>query len=163
MKTICLTGMMGAGKSSVAKFLAKEKNINALDIDNIIEKNENMSVSEIFAQKGEDYFRKIEQETIFKLFKPKNLIISLGGGAFENQQTREFLLKNSKVVYLKTSPKIIFERIKNDKSRPLLSNKMNIENITNLLNKREKNYASAHKIIITDNKTLQEISMELDK
>ena len=163
MKTICLTGMMGSGKTSVAEIFAKNKNLRVVDIDSMIEKSEKMSVSEIFAQKGENYFRKVEQKIIFDLFEEENLIISLGGGAFENPKTREFLLANSKVVYLKTSPEVIYERIKNDTSRPLLCGKMNLKNISDIINKREKNYASAHKIIVTDNKTPQDISMELDE
>lgn len=162
MKTICLTGMMGAGKTTVANIFANDKNIQVFDIDSIIEENEGMKISEIFAQKGEVYFRELEQKTIFDMFPCENRIISLGGGALENSKTREFLLKNSVVVYLKASPDTIFERIKHDTSRPLLCGKMSKENIIAILDKREQNYASAHKIIITDNKTPYEIARELE-
>lgn len=162
MKTICLTGMMGSGKTTVATMLAADKHIEVIDIDSIIEQKENAKISEIFATKGEDYFRKIEQQTIMSCFKPENIVISLGGGAFENENIREFLLKNSIVIYLKASPTVILERIKNDTSRPLLHGKMNTETITELLNKREKNYLSAHKTIITDDKTPQQIVLELE-
>lgn len=161
MKTICLIGMMGAGKTSVAKLLATHRNLSFLDIDSIIEKNEKTSISEIFEHKGEKYFRKLEQQTIFDNFLEENAVISLGGGAFENEKTRKFLLENSTVIYLKTSPITIYNRIKNDTSRPLLNNKMNIENIEEIIKKREGNYLLAHKVISTDNKTLEQIVLEL--
>ena len=162
MKTICLTGMMGSGKTTVANIFATEKNLKIIDIDSIIEEKENKKISEIFKTKGEEYFRKVEQDVIFSNFQPEDTIISLGGGAFENTETRTFLLKNSKVIYLKTSPETILERIKNDNSRPLLCGKMNIESIKQILEKRESNYLSAHKTVLTDNKTPQQIVLEIE-
>jgi shikimate kinase len=162
MKTICLTGMMGSGKTTVAEAFAAEKKLKIIDIDSIIEEKENKKISEIFETKGEDYFRKVEQDAIFSNFQPEDAIISLGGGAFENTETRTFLLKNSKVIYLKTSPETILERIKNDNSRPLLCGKMNIESIKQIFEKRESNYLSAHKTVLTDNKTPQQIVLEIE-
>jgi shikimate kinase len=162
MKTICLTGMMGSGKTTVAEAFAAEKKLKIIDIDSIIEEKENKKISEIFETKGEDYFRKVEQDAIFSNFQPEDAIISLGGGAFEDTETRTFLLKNSKVIYLKTSPETILERIKNDNSRPLLCGKMNIESIKQILEKRESNYLSAHKTVLTDNKTPQQIVLEIE-
>ena len=163
MKTIILTGMMGAGKTTVAKVLAEKLNIKSIDIDTLIEQNEGEKISEIFSNKGEKYFREIEQCTINKIFTstPKNLVISLGGGALENSKTREFLLNNSTVIYLKTSPEIIYERIKNNTSRPLLCGNMSVEKITEILEKREANYQSATITITTDNKTPEKIADEI--
>lgn len=161
MKTIVLTGMMGCGKSTVGKILADKLAAEHLEIDAIIETQENSKISEIFKIKGEAYFRQLEQKIIAENFKPENQIISLGGGAYENPQTREFLLKNSNVFYLKTSPQVIFDRIKNDTTRPLLCDNMTVENITNILIKREKNYQSATYTIDTDNKNLEQIVNEI--
>ena len=163
MKTIILTGMMGAGKTTIAHILGKKLNIKSIDIDTLIEQNEGEKISEIFSNKGEEYFRKIEKETIRNIFTPdpENLVISLGGGALENPETREFLLNNSTVIYLKTSPKIIYERIKNNTSRPLLCDNMSVEKITEILEKREANYQSATITITTDNKTPNQIAEEI--
>ena len=163
MKSIILTGMMGAGKTTIAHILGKKLNIKSIDIDTLIEQNEGEKISEIFSNKGEEYFRKIEKETIRNIFipKPENLVISLGGGALENPETREFLLDNSTVIYLKTSPKIIYERIKNNTSRPLLCDNMSVEKITEILEKREANYQSATITITTDNKTPNQIAEEI--
>ena len=157
MKTIVLTGMSGSGKSTVGKFLAESLNIKLIDIDEQIVLNENKSINKIFEQNGEQYFRNIEAETIKKNFNREDLIISLGGGAFENIQTRNLLLNNSFVCYLKTSEKIIYERLKNCSDRPLLNKNMNPEHIKFLLNKRKNNYELAHFTILTDNKDIEQI------
>lgn len=161
MKTIILTGMMGSGKSTSGKLLANKLNFNFIDIDKFIEECENLSISKIFDLKGEKYFRQIEKESIQKIFQPQNQVISLGGGAFENKDTRDFLLKNSNVIYLKTSPEIIFQRIKNNNERPLLCNNMSVKKIIEILSQREQNYETAQHTIITDNKTPDEIIKEI--
>ncbi len=161
MKTITLTGMMGSGKSTVAKELSQKLNCELVEIDSYIEEKEQLTISEIFAKYGENHFRNLEKQTILTLTKPENQIIALGGGAFENEKTREFLLKNTLVIYLKTSPDTIFERIKNDTSRPLLNNQMTTEKIEEIINKRKSNYEKATITITTDNKTIKEIITEI--
>ena len=159
MKSIVLIGMMGAGKSTVGQYLANRLKMQFIDIDSTIEKFEQMSITQIFETKGEEYFREIEQEYIMTTFKD-NSVIALGGGAFENKQTRRFLI-NSTVIYLKTSPNIIYERIKNDTSRPLLKSNMSIERISEIYNIRKINYEKADITINTDNKTSKEIVEEI--
>ena len=163
MRTIVLTGMSGSGKSTVGKFLSDNLNAKYFDIDEQIVLKENKSINEIFAQNGEQYFRKLETQIIKELFEDKNLIISLGGGAFENEQTRNLLLQNAVVIYLETSAEIIFERLKNTTDRPMLNNSMNLERIEMLLNSRKNNYELAHFTILTDNKNVQEIGSEIIK
>ena len=161
MKTIVLTGMMGAGKTTLAEVLAQKLNIKYIDIDTLIESNEGKKIADIFTQNGETYFRKIEKETIKQITTPTDLVISLGGGALENKDTRDLLLTQTTVIYLKTSPEIIFERIKNNTSRPLLCGNMSVEKIKEILEKREVNYQSATLTITTDNKTPEQIADEI--
>lgn len=161
MKTIVLTGMSGSGKSTVGKFLSEKTGTFFFDIDEQIVLNEKKSINEIFAKNGENYFREIEAKTIKNIFNPENLIISLGGGAFESEQIRNFLLANSLVIYLKTSPETIWNRLKNTNDRPLLNNNMNSESIEKLLNSRKNNYELAHFTVITDNKNIEEIASEI--
>ena len=163
MKTIVLTGMSGSGKSTVGKFLSENLNVKFIDIDEQIVLKENKSINEIFTQNGEQYFRNLEVQTIKELFETTDLIISLGGGAFENEQTRNFLLNNSIVFYLKTSEKAIYERLKNSFDRPLLNKNMTLEHIKSILNIRKNNYELAHFLIITDNKDIKEIGSEIIK
>lgn len=161
MKTIVLIGMMGSGKTTIGKLLGEKLALRSIDIDVIIEQNEKRTVSEIFQNEGEKYFRNIERETIKKNFTNKDLIISLGGGAFEDQLTQELLLKNSTVIYLKTSPNVILERIKNNTNRPLLKNQMTVEKIQSIILQRQKNYELANITILTDNKNTDKIVEEI--
>lgn len=161
MKTIVLIGMMGSGKTTIGKLLGEKLTLRSIDIDVIIEQNEKRTVSEIFQNEGEKYFRNIERETIKKNFTNKDLIISLGGGAFEDQLTQELLLKNSTVIYLKTSPNVILERIKNNTNRPLLKNQMTVEKIQSIILQRQKNYELANITILTNNKNTDKIVEEI--
>lgn len=165
MKSIILTGMSGAGKTTVANELAKifsAENIKILDTDSLIVQSENKSIQEIFAQNGEKYFRELECRIIKNVFEKENLILSLGGGAFENEETRHFLLENAVVIYLETSAQNILKRLQNTNDRPLL-NDMKLETINTLLEKRKKNYELAHFTVLTDNKTVEQITKEILK
>ncbi len=157
MQTVVLTGMMGSGKTTTGQILANCTGAEFIDLDLMIEKNQNCTISEIFATKGESYFRKIESKILMDIFNRQNQVISLGGGTFENTSTRNFLLKNSIVIYLETSPETIFERIKNDTSRPLLANGVTIEKIQKIIAKRKQNYETALYKISTDNKSPNQV------
>ena len=163
MKTIVLTGMSGSGKSVLGKFLSQKLKLDFVDIDEKIVCNEKKSINDIFAQNGERYFRDLEVQTIKNVFAPEDMLISLGGGAFENENIRNFLLQNSTVIYLKTSSANILDRLKNATDRPLLNNNMNIERIEKLLNSRKNNYGLAHFTVITDNKNVEQIGSEILK
>ena len=84
-ENLVFLGMMGSGKSSIGLLVAKKLNLDFIDIDNDIEKELGKSIRTIFKTKGEDYFRKIEEKITLKKLKLKNVIISLGGGAFINK------------------------------------------------------------------------------
>ena len=162
MRKITLIGMMGSGKTTIGKILSEQTGISAIDLDNFIENKENENISEIFKTKGEQYFRTVEANTIKELTQTtSSQILSLGGGAFENEQTRELLLKNSTVIYLETTPEEIFKRIKKTNNRPLLKNNMTIEKISEIMTKRKNNYNLAHNKILTDGKTPSKIAEEI--
>jgi shikimate kinase len=162
---IILTGMMGCGKSTIAKDLSQQlKNYKLVDIDREIEKSTQKKISEIFLRHGEPFFRMLETEKIKLFCKKDNQIISIGGGAFESEENRKILCKDNLVIYLKASPQDIFERLKKeagDKKRPLLRKDFSIEKITAIMEKREKNYKKAHKIIDTTGKTPYNIVQEI--
>ena len=161
MHNIVLTGMMGSGKSSVAKELAKcLPEFNLVELDDEIEKCENLKISEIFEQKGEEYFRTQETLLLKKYAKNENQIISLGGGAFIKDENRQ-VLKDDFTVYLSAASETIFSRIKNDNSRPLLKNNVSITKIQEIINKRESFYKLAKYEIKTDNKTTEQIAKEI--
>jgi shikimate kinase len=169
-KNIVLVGMMGAGKTYIATKLSKLLvHFSYVDIDSEIEKETNLTVSEIFEKNSEDYFRALEVQTIKKFSLGKNQIISIGGGAFENSKNQYALKENSLVFYLRASARELFNRIENEKGsvhRPLLANDFSVKTIQDILKKREKNYKKAHFTIETDQKPgytiLDEILKECD-
>lgn len=161
-KNIALTGMPGSGKTTAAIELSKIlSDFLCIDIDEEIEKYTGSKISEIFRQHSEEYFRKIECETIKKIFQGEKLIIALGGGAFENSENRAVIAKSAYTVYLKTSPEVIFNRIKNETHRPLLKEDFSIKKISEILEKRGINYEKADITIYTDNKTPADIIKEI--
>ena len=147
---IILVGMPASGKSTIAFLLSKRlKSYTLIDTDSIIEKTQGMMISEIFNKYSEDYFRKLEYDTIKLVCNGKNKIIAIGGGAFENPDNRATLLKFGKVFYLKSDLDVLYYRISEDSSRPLLQNENPKLVLEKLLQKREENYKKAHYTIDT--------------
>lgn len=161
-RNIALTGMMGSGKSSVSQELSKLlPDYNLVDIDSEIEKSTNKKISEIFLKFGEPHFRMLETDKIQKFAYGKNQIISLGGGAFEDEFNRKIILENCLVIYLKASPEEIYRRIKNETHRPLLAKKFSVERIADIIKRRSPNYEKADVIVDTDNKTPYNVAEEI--
>lgn len=161
-QNIALTGMMGSGKSTVAQELGRLlPKFSLVDIDNKIEQSTNKKISEIFLRYGEPHFRILETDKIQKYILGENQIISLGGGAFENDFNREILLENCTVVYLRTSAQEIFNRIKSETHRPLLAKNFSVERIADIISKRSANYEKADIIIDTDGKSPYNIAKEI--
>lgn len=154
--------MMGCGKTTVARELAKQLvGFKYIDIDEEIEKSTQKKISEIFSCHGEQFFRALETDKIKQICQADDLIISMGGGAFEREENRRALLENGIVFYLKASADEIFNRIKTETHRPLLKENFSTEKISEILEKREKNYNCAHKIIDTNAKLPQNIAQEI--
>ena len=150
-KNLVLTGMMGVGKSTIGKKLAKSLERKFVDIDKIIEKKEKNTIKEIFENKGENYFRKIEKKITLKELKKDNLVIALGGGAFINKNIRLNVLQKSISIWLDVNIKILNKRVKWTKKRPLL-NKVDInKKMKDLYSKRKNIYKLANYKITCDN------------
>ena len=158
---IVLVGLMGAGKSTIGKALAEKTGFNFIDIDEEIVVREKMSINEIFKTKSETYFREVETQVLQEFSAKENLVISTGGGAFENEINRELLLTSCNVVYLQADVNTLFERIKNDNSRPLLKCENPRDKLEELLLKREENYLKAHHKINTDGKSVDKVVEEI--
>lgn len=162
MDNIILIGFMGCGKSTIGKALAKKINYTFVDTDLYIEEKEQMKISDIFAQKGEEYFRKLETEVLEHFLEQKNIIIATGGGlplAIENQ---DILKKQSNVFYLKASPETIFLHVAGDNTRPLLQVSNPKKKIIELLQFRTPIYEKeANYILSVDHKKVKEIVAEM--
>jgi len=167
MKKIVLIGYMGSGKSTIAKSLSKSIHFKCYDLDEVIEKEKHLSILNIFEQKGEVYFRKLEHQVLEKILKEnENMILSLGGGTpcFSNNQE---LLKGEGIttVYLKASIEKLYERLSKQKTnRPLVANKSAEELkefIAKHLFERSFYYNQADYVISTDYKSPQETASEI--
>ena len=156
---IILVGMPASGKTTIGNLLSEKlTEYTLIDTDSLIERTQGMTISEIFKKYSEDYFRKLEYETIQMVCTDNTKkIISIGGGAFENPNNRATLLKFGKVFYLKSDLDILYYRISKDKTRPLFQNENPKQILQNLLSKREENYKKAHYTIDTDNMSPSEI------
>ena len=160
---IVLSGFMGSGKTMVGLKLAQRLQLNHIDTDKVIEIMEGRSITQIFNTEGEDYFRKLESELLASAVDtPGQIVISTGGGAILAAENRE-LLKNTQVFFLKASPEVIYERVKDDTSRPLLAGAKDLlGRITELLAERDQFYIeTADYVINADNKTISEIIDEI--
>ena len=142
-KNLTLTGMMGVGKSTIGKNLAKKLKYNFVDIDRLIEAKEGISINLIFKNKNESYFRKVESEITLQELKKDNSVISLGGGAFLDKLIRAKVKKTSISFWLDISVNELIKRLKKTKKRPLLYKK-NINNtVKELYLERKKIYNEA--------------------
>ena len=155
-ENLIFLGMMGSGKSSIGSLVAKKLQLNFIDIDNEIETELGLSIKKIFETKGENYFRKFEEKITLKKLKSKPVVISLGGGAFTNKNIRKEIIKNHLSFWLNWSDKILVNRIKNSKKRPLVSNASENE-IIDLIKKRSNIYSKALYKIECDSLTKKEI------
>lgn len=148
MSNIILIGFMGCGKTTFGKWIARNKQMDFLDTDEYIVQREQTSINEIFAQKGEPYFRNLETEVIKELTgKLENTVISVGGGLPIKQENRELLKKLGTVVYLRTSEGELVRRLEHDTTRPLLAGGNVKEKIAALMEARQDYYLSAADVI----------------
>jgi shikimate kinase len=133
---------MGSGKSSIGNMVSKKLNLKFIDIDNLIEAEAGSSISSIFEEKGENYFRNMEEKITLKNLKTIGTVISLGGGAFINDKIRKEILTNHFSFWLNSNETILLKRIKGNKIRPLAF-KSTDQEIKQLIKKRSTIYAKA--------------------
>lgn len=159
--SLVLIGFMGVGKTTVGEIISNKLNRKFIDIDAEIEKDFAMPVTEIFNVFGEKTFRKKEKELIENLVNSKGYIISLGGGAFLQEENRKVCLENSTVIFLHLSWECWKERISELlDNRPVLRGR-SIEEIEELFNNRQKIYARHHVKINTDHKTPEDVANDI--
>ena len=155
---VFLIGMMGAGKSTVGRCLAKTLKYKFIDTDQLIEEQERRSIESIFKENGESYFRNIERD-IINQFDKKKCVYSTGGGFPIFNRNIDKLKVIGQVVYLKTSSVVLLNnRIKNNSSRPMFQDATSFEK---LHKQRESIYCEADFIVKTDYKTPEEIAGEI--
>lgn len=159
---IFLIGFMGSGKSTISDYLSTMFAMETVEMDSIISEREGMSISDIFALYGEEYFRNLETNLLVEMQERKNVVISCGGGTPMRTNNVTEMKKNGRVVLLTAKPETIYDRVKDSHDRPLLENNKNVPFISDLMEKRREKYEAAADIIVkTDGKDELEICEEL--
>ena len=168
-KHIYLSGFMGAGKSRIGRTMQERTHFPFHDIDNVIEEKIGKSVANIFSEDGEEFFRELEKRTIQELAQNEQIsIIALGGGAVMSAESREIMFQTGFIIYLKSSPEAIYERVKHKTHRPLLrvddadnSKEKILIRIKTLMAQRSAYYEQADLVIERDGMDAEEVAGQI--
>lgn len=159
---LMLIGFMGTGKSTVADKLKQILQVEQIEMDALIAEEAGMSIPDIFEKFGEAHFRDLETEMLRKFKKKKPVIVSCGGGVVLRDENIEIMKGQGKIILLTATPRTIYERVKETHDRPVLNGNMNVEYISELMEKRRARYEMAADIVIsTDGKRVDEICSEI--
>jgi shikimate kinase len=164
-KHVTLVGMMGSGKSTVAPLVAQALGRRVIEVDALIEKQEGLPIGEIFIAKGEAYFRRVEQALITKLLEQEPpSVLSLGGGAFQWEPTRELLLEKTVVFYLSATVEVLVSRLSSETANRPLLNLPGLDltqTVRDLLERRGNYYGMAHYRVETDFHEPEEVARSI--
>lgn len=162
MTNIFLIGFMGTGKSTIASYIGKHFGMQVVEMDETIEEREQMSIAQIFEEKGEEYFRNAETALLKEVSNTGNAVVSCGGGTPMRDNNVEEMKRNGVVVLLTAEPETVFNRVKHSSNRPLLNNNMSVEYIAELMEKRRDRYEKAADFsVATDDREKSEIAEEI--
>ena len=158
-KNIYLLGFMGSGKSTVGPLLARKMNRSFYDLDVLIEKEQNMRVSEIFESRGESFFRVLESRVLAQSENSPECVVALGGGTFISKLNRDYISKQGISVWLKIPFEVARGRCKNPPHRPLAQDPKQFES---LFRQRECHYRLAALHVEVQGKSPKQISAEIE-
>jgi shikimate kinase len=162
VSNLFLIGFMGVGKSTVAQYLKDHYGLSLVEMDETIEAEEGMKITEIFAKKGEEYFRELETGLLRKLSCKKGVVVSCGGGTAMRPVNVELMKSQGRIIWLCATPESVYERIKDSTSRPVLAGNMNVEYIQTLMERRREAYeAAADFEVSTDGRSAAQICQEI--
>lgn len=158
IRNLALIGFMGVGKSTMGRHLADFLNFQFVDTDELIEQRQKTSISQIFEEHGEAYFRRLERDLVMEMKSWDRAVISTGGGLVTFEDNIDHLKQHAFVVCLWASPQTIFDRVKRQSHRPLLQTEDPLGTITNLLSERKAFYQAADLMINTETRPMRQIS-----
>jgi shikimate kinase len=163
MKNIVLIGFMGTGKTAAARLLSKRLAMRYISTDELIEEKEKQPIVDIFAQKGEAYFRQVEQAVVKEVSLMKNVVIDSGGGVIIKEENIKNLKKNGIIICLAATADVILARTKGVKHRPLLNVGQPKEKIEELLFARAPYYKKADYTVDTSRLSVEEVVRKIEK
>ena len=162
MNNLFLIGFMGAGKSSVSAGLGRMLGREVVEMDERIATQEGMSIPELFAQKGEPYFRACETALLKSFAQGAPRIVSCGGGVPLREENVAAMRESGTVVLLTASPEVILERVKDSDERPLLQGHKDVPFIAALMEQRRPKYEAAADITVdTSHLSIEEVCRQV--
>lgn len=157
-----LIGFMGVGKSTIARELEQLLGFERIEMDAAIEADQGMIITQIFSEKGEEYFRDLESRFLAGMQAYEKTVVSCGGGVVLRTENRGLMKKSGRVIWLSATPEEVYNRVKDSDERPILNGNMNVGYIAQLMEARREKYEAAADIIIhTDHKDKAEICQEI--
>lgn len=154
---------MAVGKSAVGRTLARKLKRRFVDLDKLIEKAEGMKISDIFDQKGEDYFRQREKQALAEVLQRHGQIIATGGGVVLDSENVKLLREHTVLICLVASTDVLLQRAGHGGKRPLLKGNNRKERIEEILKQRASHYANAHACVETSDVTVDEVADRIVK
>lgn len=148
-RNLVLIGLMGAGKSAIGRMAAQALGIPFIDSDHEIERVSRMSITDLFAAYGEAEFRALETRVIKRLLRSGPRVVSTGGGAYINDNTRRHIKRGGLTVWLKADLDVLWERVNKRDTRPLLKTENPRQTLENLMNARYPIYAEAELTVLS--------------
>jgi shikimate kinase len=149
-RTITLIGMMGAGKTTTGFGLAQRLGIKFVDSDREIEKEENLTTTEIFEQKGEEYYKNIEKRVIKKILNTlKPQVLSIGGNSYDDEEIRRVIKEKTISIFLDVDLDVLIKRVERRNSRPVLEGKNKAEIMTGIYNEKFPIYSTTDIVVNT--------------
>lgn len=149
LNNIFIVGLMGSGKTSIGKLLAKRTGRLFIDIDNEIIKESDMTITEIFNKFGENHFRDLEHKILSKVKSIENHVISTGGGIILKLENIKIMKNSGTIIFLDIDVETQLSRVKNKKNRPLLNSNNMVENLVNIKKERDYIYKNISDYIIS--------------
>ena len=160
--SLYLVGLMGAGKSTVGRLLARRLKLRFLDCDHEIEHRCGVKIPLIFEIEGEPGFRARESQVLAELTALPGIVLATGGGAVLSPENRRRLAEHGTVIYLRARPEDLYVRVRNDRNRPLLATSDPLRRLRELHAERDALYASVADLVVeTGRQTVQALARDL--